>query len=152
MPVAKSSEEDERLDVNEVGSAPAQVEAISVEAITRLYATEDSGAVGKAILNLFPTMDLEVANGRMTGRAEGSAALARFRRRIHEMRIRDTARSQLGKGMDGEGFRFSLNKQSAFANVPNFATEGAPLGDIDISVTSRDPEVVARWLCELDED
>jgi len=150
--VARSSEDEDRLDEKEVRSAPPEVEDISVQATSPLHPTEDSDAVAKAILNMFPTMDLEVADGLMTGRAEGPAALVRFRWRIREMRIRDTARKQLGAGTDEGSIGFSLNKQSAFSRVPNFSTGGAPLGDIDVSVTAGDPDAVVRWLCLLDDD
>ncbi|UCC92682.1 MAG: hypothetical protein JSW25_08460 [Thermoplasmata archaeon] len=150
--MAKSPEDQEELDLLETRSVPLGIDGLTVEAVTPLYPTEDSTAVGRAILNMFPTMDLEVADGTMTGRAGGPTALARFRRRVREMRIRDTARSQLGRGIDGDAFGFTLNKQSAFASVPNFSTGGAPLGDIDVRVSADDPDTVVEWLCELDED
>ncbi len=150
--MARSSEDEEELDVLEVRSVPPGLEAISVEAVVPLYPTEDSAAVGGAILNLFPSMELEVADGHMTGRAVGPQAMARFRRRLREMRIRDTARSQLGQGLRDGSVSFSLNKQSAYARVPNFSTGGAPLGDIDVTVTASEPGTVVEWLCELDDD
>lgn len=150
--MARSPEEEDQLDILEVRSVPQGADDLSVKATSPLHPTEDSDAVAKSILHMFPTMDLEVANGRMTGRAEGPTALARFRRRIREMRIRDTARSQLGSGADEDGIGFSLNKQSAFSNVPNFSTGGAPLGDIDVMVTAHDPDAVVEWLCQLDDD
>ncbi len=88
----------------------------------------------------------------MVGIGEGPASLARFRRRIREMRIRDTARSTLLNGIDDGKVEFSLNKQSAVARVPNFSTGGAPLGDIDVTIRTVDPEGMVIWLCELDED
>ena len=150
--MARSSEDEEELDLLEVRSAPPEVEGLSVEAVASLYPTEDSAAVGKAILNMFPAMDLEVADGTMTGRADGPMAMARFRRRIREMRIRDTARAQLGNGLGDRTIVFALNKQSAFARVPNFSTGGAPLGDIKVSVRAVDPKTVVQWLCDLDDD
>jgi predicted RNA binding protein with dsRBD fold (UPF0201 family) len=150
--VARSLEDEEELDHHEVRSPPGTAETIHVEVSAPLYPTEDSGAVGRSILNLFPTMDLEVADGTMTGRAAGAPALARLRRRLREMRIRDTARAQLGSGLEEGGILFTLNKQSAYARVPNFSTGGAPLGDIEVMVRADDPEEVVQWLCELDDD
>ena len=150
--MVRSAEDEDELDLLEVGSAPGEAGAISVEAVAPLYPTEDSAAVGRAISNMFPTMDLEVAGGQMTGRAEGPSALARFRRRLREMRIRDTARTQLGRGMVDGTLVFSLNKQSAYARVPNFSTGDPPLGDIDVSVTAEDLGPLVDWLCELDDD
>jgi predicted RNA binding protein with dsRBD fold (UPF0201 family) len=152
MPVARSPEDEKELDLLEVRSVPPGLETILVEATAPLFPTEDSAAVGRAILNMFPTMDLEVADGHMTGRAEGPPALARLRRRLREMRIRDTARSQLGHGVEEGSVSFSLNKQSAYARVPNFSTGGAPLGDIDVSMRSDRVDAMVEWLCELDED
>lgn len=150
--MGRSPEEELELDGQEVSSAPPGIEDIVVEAETPLHPTEDSSAVGAAILNLFPGMDLEVADGRMTGRATGPRALSRLRRRLREMRIRDTARSQLGQGSGQACIDFALNKQSAYARVPNFSTGGAPLGDIEVTITAPDPGAVLEWLCELDED
>jgi predicted RNA binding protein with dsRBD fold (UPF0201 family) len=152
MDMARSPEEELELDGLETNSAPPGLDGITVVAVAPLYGTEDSSAVGSAILSIFPGMDLEVADGHMTGRATGLHALARFRRRIREMRIRDTARSQLGRGSGPDCIDFVLNKQSAFARVPNFSTGGAPLGDINVTISASEPEVVLEWLCELDED
>jgi predicted RNA binding protein with dsRBD fold (UPF0201 family) len=152
MNMARSPEEERKLDQLEVGSAPPGLEGLVVEAVAPFHPTEDSSAVGAAILNLFPSMDLEVADGRMTGRASGPQGLARLRRRLREMRIRDTARSQLGRGAGPRCIDFVLNKQSAYARVPNFSTGRAPLGDIEVTITAPDPEAVVEWLCELDED
>jgi predicted RNA binding protein with dsRBD fold (UPF0201 family) len=150
--MARSAEEEKELDELEVSSAPPGSEGLTVEANSPLHPTEYSGAVSMAMLNMFPTMDLEVADGRMTGRATGSAAVARLRRRIREMRIRDTARSIFRGGSADDSFTFALNKQSAYAKIPNFSTGGAPLGDIDVTVTAEDIEAVLEWLCQLDDE
>jgi predicted RNA binding protein with dsRBD fold (UPF0201 family) len=150
--MARSSDEEEELDLLEASTAPPDLRDLTVEAVTPLYPTEDSTAVGRSMLNLFPTMELEVANGHMTGRAGGPLALARLRRRLREMRIRDTARSQLRGGMEDGSVTFCLNKQSAYARVPNFSTGGAPLGDIDVWVRAVPVDALVEWLCELDED
>ena len=123
-----------------------------MEVVTPLYPTEDEGAVSRAIWTTFPELEFAVGKGRMVGIGEGPASLARFRRRIREMRIRDTARSNLLNGIDDGKVVFSLNKQSAVARVPNFSTGGAPLGDIDVTIRTVDPKAMVMWLCELDED
>ncbi len=150
--MVRSSGEEDELDLREVLSVPPSIGEVRVEATAPLHPTEDSGAVSLAILNMFPTMDLEVADGRMTGRASGIGSLSRLRRRMREMRIRDTARSQLRSGADDRRVKFSLNKQSAYARVPNFSTGGAPLGDISITVVADDVDDLVEWLCQLDDD
>jgi predicted RNA binding protein with dsRBD fold (UPF0201 family) len=146
----KSEGEEEELDLQEVEEAPSDVTDIEVEVVTPLYPTEDEGAVRKAILNIFPLLGFEEGEGTVRGTAAGPAAMARLRRRLREMRIRDTARSVLGSGVDTGSITFALNKQSAFARVPNFSTGGAPLGDINVTISCRDPRAVVTWLCELD--
>ena len=131
--------------------APQGLEDVVVEVSTPLHPTEDGGAVSAAVLNLFPTLELETGDREVRGRGEGVIALARLRRRLREMRIRDTARSVLLSSCDGGQLTIVLNKQSAFSRVPNFSTGGAPLGDIDVRVLGQDPTAIARWLCELDE-
>lgn len=150
--MVRSSGEEDELDRREVLSVPPSIGEVTVEATSPLHPTEDAGAVSMAILNMFPSMDLEVADGRMTGRASGIGALSRLRRRIREMRIRDTARSQLRSGTDDGCVQFSLNKQSAYARVPNFSTGGAPLGDIAVSVAADGVDELVEWLCQLDDD
>ena len=150
--MTRSVEDEEELDRREAGTAPPGLEAVTVEAVAPLHPTEDSSAVGRAILNLFPAMELEVADGRMTGMAAGPGALVRLRRRLREMRIRDTARSQLMKGVEDGSVCFTLNKQSAYARIPNFSTGGAPLGDIDVSLSAPDVDALVDWLCQLDDD
>ncbi len=150
--MARTAEEEQEIDHLEVASAPASCQDLVLEISTPFHPTEDSGLVGLAIANMFPTIELAIGDGRMTGDGEGPATLARFRRRLREMRIRDTARSVLRDGAeDGELF-FSLNKQSAVANVPNFSTGGAPLGEIDVTVRTSDVDALVEWLCELDEE
>ena len=123
-----------------------------MEVATPLYPTEDEGAVSRAIWNMFPGLEFAVGKGRMVGIGDGPASLARFRRRLREMRIRDTARSELLGGIADGKMAFCLNKQSAVTRIPNFSTGGAPLGDIDVTIRTVDPDAIVLWLCELDED
>ena len=100
--------------------------------------------------NLFPLLRFETRDGSIYGTADGPSTVARLRRRLREMRIRDTARSVLSSGVDRGSVSFDLNKQSAFARVPNFSTGGAPLGDVTVTIRCRDPDAFVTWLCELD--
>ena len=148
----RTAEEELELDHLEVASAPPACQDLVLEVSTAFHPTEDADLVGLAIANMFPTIELAIGGGRMIGDGEGPPALARFRRRVREMRIRDTARSVL-RGGSGDGeVSFCLNKQSAVANVPNFSTGGAPLGDIDVTVRTADEDALVDWLCELDDD
>ena len=144
--------DEEELDRKEVASAPTEMGSMSLELTTPLYPTEDEAAVRSAVHNLFPTLELETVDGTVKGTGEGPKSVARLRRRLREMLIRDTARSQFISGIDGDAITFSLNKQSAFARIPNFSTGGAPLGDLDVILRTDGPKAIIQWLCELDED
>jgi predicted RNA binding protein with dsRBD fold (UPF0201 family) len=143
---------DEETDALEVASAPATARNVVVEVSVPVHHTEDETAVRMSIRNLFPTIDLERRGGILEGLGEGALALARLRRRLREMRIRDTARSQLTAGITDGAISMTLSKQSAFARVPNFSTGGAPLGDISVTIRATDPPALVSWMCELDED
>ncbi len=146
----KAEAEEKELDALELASSPPELADIVVVVSTPLYPTEDGGAVRQAVANMFPTIELAAGGGRMWGETSGPEALARLRRRLREMRIRDTARSVIGSSIDGDALTFSLNKQSAYARVPNFSTGGAPLGDIDVTLKTAHPAAVAEWLCKTD--
>jgi predicted RNA binding protein with dsRBD fold (UPF0201 family) len=151
-PLARSAEDEEAMDLAEVSNAPSTIADMTLEVAAPLHPTEDEGAVRMSIKNLFPTLDLLDRDGEVTGRGEGPGTMARLRRRLREMRIRDTSRRVLGSGVSDGSVTFSLNKQSAYARVPNFSTGGAPLGDITVTVRVADTEALVNWLCELDEE
>jgi predicted RNA binding protein with dsRBD fold (UPF0201 family) len=142
--------DDEDMDALEVASAPPAVHDLMLEVSAPVHPTEDESAVRRSINNLFPGVTLERRDGTLEGSGTGPLALARLRRRLREMRIRDTARSQLSKGTFEGSIRITLNKQSAFARVPNFSTGGAPLGDIDVTLRAGDLPSLIEWMCELD--
>ena len=142
--------DDEELDALEVASAPPSIHDLVVEVSAFVHPTEDETAVGRSILNLFPGVTLERQNGTLTGSVKGAVALVRLRRRLREMHIRDTARAQLKAGTFEGSIRITLNKQSAFARVPNFSMGGAPLGDIDVTLRAGDLPSLIDWICELD--
>ena len=144
--------DEEELNRKEVASAPTEMTSMSLELTTPLHPPEDEAVVRSTILNLFPTLELETVDGFVKGRGEGPISVAHLRRRLREMRIRDTARSQFNSGTNGDAIKFSLNKQSAFARIPNFSTGGAPLGDLEVILRTNRPKVIIQWLCELDED
>ena len=144
--------DDKELDANEVVSAPPSAQDLVVEVSAPVHPTEDETAVRRSVLNLFPDITLERQDGTLAGSGTGALVLARLRRRLREMRIRDTARSQLTRGTLEGAIHITLNKQSAFARIPNFSTGGAPLGDIDVTLRTGDLPPLIEWMCELDRD
>ncbi|MGI6008799.1 MAG: RNA-binding domain-containing protein [Methanomethylophilus sp.] len=104
-----------------------------------VYPSEDPEKVRAAVLNIFPTAQLELSDGAL----KGTADLDRFSKRIREQRILDTARSQLQKG-EKRGHTVTvihLNKQVATVGKVSFVDYRTVLGTIDVTV--EDPELDA---------
>ena len=108
------------------------------------HPTETEEAVGTALRNLFPDLQLEFQEDRLTGT---TGSLERLRQRIRDQRIRDTARRQLLAGRRGDRTSVSLSKQAAFVGVVNFAA-GSPLGDILVEIEADDLSAVIDDVAE----
>jgi predicted RNA binding protein with dsRBD fold (UPF0201 family) len=124
---------------------------------TPVRPTEDPGKVVAAVVRLFPGSEVErhPASLRATCRD-----LRPLRGRIWELRIIDTVRAQVLRGMatDGRSTRFRLSKQAASAHKVSFPPMPHPLGDLDVEVLLEegDPwasiEAWAYWLCPETKD
>ena len=113
--------------------------SIDVRVVAPVRDTEATARVADAVRNLFPNADLSEEPGRIVGETH---AFDDFSERLHEQEILDTARREFFRRADDEGFSFALKKQAAFQGVVNFSV-GNPdeLGDIEIHVAVRDPDV-----------
>ncbi|KUE73420.1 hypothetical protein AUQ37_01915 [Candidatus Methanomethylophilus sp. 1R26] len=101
-----------------------------------VYPSEDPDKVRAAVLNLFPTAELALADGVLSGPAD----LVRFSQKIREQRILDTARSQFLKG-ERRGHTVAtirLNKQVATVGKVSFVDYRTVLGTIDVTVEDED--------------
>lgn len=106
-----------------------------------IHPTEDPDRVAEAVTTLFPTADVEVGGDRVTATAHD---VSHFRERLFEQRILDTARSQFFERRGPNGVSFALKKQAARNDVVNFAVGNpAELGDVEVAITVRDPDVEA---------
>jgi predicted RNA binding protein with dsRBD fold (UPF0201 family) len=147
--MTSSKDEDDEADRADAEDAPESLDALEVAASAPVFPTEDAVVVQRAIANIFPALEFDLAGDQIAARGSGPVALARFRRRLRELHIRDTARSVLRRGIGASAITFKLNKQTAAARVVNFSTEGQPLGDIEVTIGGADPELVVDWLCEI---
>jgi predicted RNA binding protein with dsRBD fold (UPF0201 family) len=113
--------------------------SVDVRVETPVNDTEVTDRVVDAVERLFPEADVRTEPGQVVGETH---SLEQFSDRLHDQEILDTARREFQDGTDGEGFTFSLKKQAAHEGVVNFAV-GDPdeLGDIDVTVTVREPSV-----------
>ena len=93
--------------------------------------TEDPEKVKQAVLNLFPGSEIEGAEGGFFARCDSTE---RFKEVLWNLRILDTARAVLLRGMRENRTSFSLNKQVAFVGKVSFVQEPMPLGSIDVVV------------------
>jgi len=108
---------------------------VEAEIRVRLYPTESAEKVRRAILNLFPDVELEEREGSIYGSV---LSLERFSEILRDSRIRDVARTQILHKNRGSIGNFWLNKQAAFVGKVNFADEDTPLGAIEVQLTGAD--------------
>ncbi|MEE6210628.1 RNA-binding domain-containing protein [Salarchaeum sp. III] len=101
--------------------------------------TEVPERVADAVRELFPNADLTVTDDAVRGTTHD---LNRFRERLYEQEILDTARAEFQRNRVDGGFSFDLKKQAAFQGVVNFSV-GSPaeLGDIHVEVEVDEPSV-----------
>ncbi len=120
---------------------------LSVKA--RVYPTENSEKVMKAIKNIFPDLRLEVETledySLVKGDAETREALEELHSKLRKERILDTARSILLASRQGNEVSFQINKQAAFANRLNLSAESS-LGAIEVEIEDEEIEELINWL------
>ena len=103
--------------------------------------TEVTDRVADAVRNVFPDAEPVHEDGMLVAEAH---TLDAFSDVLHEQEILDTARRVFLQNSTDEGFDFSLKKQAAFEGIVNFAVgEPDELGEIDVAVRVREPEVGA---------
>ena len=123
-----------------------------VTASTPIRPTEDPHQVEAALLRFFPGAEVARAADGLKATAGSLDAL---RSRVWELRIIDTVRGQLLRGLspDGRSLSFHLSKQAAAAGKVSFPPTPHPLGDLDVRVELEpgdpwpDAERLAWWLC-----
>lgn len=128
-----------------------------VTAATPIRPTEDPSKVEAALLRFFPGADVERASDGLKATATDLDAL---RSRVWELRIIDTVRGQLLRGLapDGRSLSFRLSKQAAAAGKVSFPPTPHPLGDLDVRAELEpgdpwpDAERLAWWLCPETKD
>ena len=107
--------------------------------------TEDREKVRRALLNLFPDAQLEDSDVSVVARSENGEAL---REAILNQHIRDTARSVMLRGIQGNETRFTLNKQAAFVGKVSFVEGPVALGGIEVLIEGDGIEGVVDHLAE----
>jgi predicted RNA binding protein with dsRBD fold (UPF0201 family) len=98
--------------------------------------TESVDKVMRAMLNIFPDLQIEQGDGELVGT---TGSLENLKELLEKQKIRSAARKVMRASVEGNTLSFRLNKQVAFMGKVNFA-EKSPLGDIEVTVEDEDLE------------
>ena len=104
-----------------------------------VYPSEDPEKVRAAVLNIFPTAQLTLAEGELNGPAD----LTCFAELIRRQKILDTTRAQMIKGAHGGPRKtvFRLNKQVATVGKVSFVDYSTALGTIAVCVDTGNEDI-----------
>jgi predicted RNA binding protein with dsRBD fold (UPF0201 family) len=113
--------------------------SVDVRIVAPVNDTEVTDRVEDAVRTVFPETEPIHEAGQLVAETH---TLDAFSDVLHEQEILDTARRVFLRNSTDGGFAFALKKQAAFEGIVNFAV-GDPdeLGDIDIEVRVREPDV-----------
>lgn len=128
-------------------------EEVEVEAY--VYPTEDIEKVKRAMLNLVSPLEFEAFDKGdyiiLVGRTRDKKALQRLYELFRGQQILDTARAMLEEGYFGEEIIIKVHKQVAYVGKVNF-NEESPLGPITITIRTKDPQRLMKWLAPRTKD
>jgi hypothetical protein len=101
-------------------------------------ATESEEKVRTAVKNIFPTLELQLIEGRLVGESTEVHTLTRFHQLLRRQMILDATRSVMFGGKRGNTLRIMLNKQAAFIGKISFTDGESPLGPIVVVLEAAD--------------
>lgn len=118
----------------------------NIKIYSRLYKSESRKKVNKAIINLFPDLNLILENDIIYGISDNSNTLNSFCNKIKKQQILDAARKYVNQNViiKTEDYsnkistiKLSINKQIAYNNKINFCSfpNESPLGPINIEIS-----------------
>ena len=108
-----------------------------IRIVASIYPTEDMERISKAVMNLFPDANIEIESDKLGASSDNLDYLVQ---RIAEQNIRDSARRYLMGQIKEPGLVFHLNKQAALMGKINFTDGASILGDIEVSVSTDNPD------------
>jgi predicted RNA binding protein with dsRBD fold (UPF0201 family) len=117
----------------------------AITARATCHPTEDCEKVRQALLNVFPDSEIEASGDELVARTDSGE---RLREIILNQHIRDTARSVILHGREGNRTRFLINKQVAFVGKVSFLEGPVPLGGIQVEVEAEDLSSAIDYLAE----
>ena len=114
-----------------------------------IYPTEDVEKVSNAVLNLFPDARIEIESDGLEASCDNLNYLVQ---RIAKQKIRDSTRRYLMGQIKRPGLVFHINKQAALVGKINFTEGDSVLGDIDVSISTNEPEELIRHMTILEDE
>lgn len=108
--------------------------------------TEDEEKVRRAILNIFPLLELSSDGKKLLGESGDVASLQRFRQLLRMQAILDAARAVITRGRKGAKAEFWINKQAAFVGKLSFTDGESPLGPIIVELEAEDIERLIDYI------
>jgi len=103
-----------------------------------VFPSEDPEKVEKAIRNIFPEAELELADGTI----EGEADFTHFSNLIRKQKILDVTRAVMTKGQRGRKTIININKQVAFVGKISYTEEKTVLGTIKVILEDENLEAL----------
>ncbi len=125
---------------------------MELEVKAEINPSEDPEKVIESIKNLFPDLEVEVSGDKAEGRSEDFKSLENFKNKLGLQAIRDSARSRMKGGQQGDSVSFYLNKQAAFVSKVSFSNGETPLGPIEVGIKSDDVDRFIDYIAPGRED
>ena len=116
----------------------------TIQIFCSINPSEDPDKVKTAVNNIFPDVELETSDTKISGTTNNFSVLSQISKSIHEKNVKNTYQRILKKNNDGESTWFYLNKQAAFVNTVALCSEAneSSLGPIKIILRSNNIEQV----------
>ena len=108
-----------------------------INIVARINPTEDIERISNAVMNLFPDAKIEIESDKLRASSDNLDYLVQ---RIAEQNIRDSARRYMMGQIKEPGLVFHLNKQAALMGKINFTDGASILGDIEVSISTDNPD------------
>jgi len=120
---------------------------VKLEVEAEVRKTEDPEKVKKAILSIFPGLQLDIKKDVICGEGSDVMLLSRFRELLRKQAILDAARSVMNAGVSDENSMcFRLNKQAAFVGKVSFTNGESPMGPIVVKIWAEDLKRMIDYL------
>ena len=122
--------------------------ACSVSASCDVFASEDEGAIRRALETVLDGGKTSVGDGTAESAADSAASLVRIRETVRSRGSGSAWRRRMRLNTDGETTWVYLNKQAAAAGSIALCSdaEESPLGPITLRITSSEIEAIVDWL------